>query len=52
MIRGILAAGVAALLLAGAYWVALDAASRARSAAGAGESAAGYREPEIRNNFV
>ncbi len=47
MIRGILAAGVAALLLAGAYWVALDAASRARSAAEAGESAAGYREPEI-----
>lgn len=47
MTRGVLLGGVAALLLAGAYWMALQAATRTREAADPGRSAAGYREPEI-----
>lgn len=47
MTRGILLGSVAALLLAGVYWMALQTATRARIAADAGEASVGYREPEI-----
>lgn len=47
MTRGILLGGVAVLLLAGAYWLALETATRAREATDNGGRAAGYREPEI-----
>lgn len=47
MTRGVLLGGLAALLLAGAYWISLQSAVRARDATGNGRNAEVYREPEI-----
>jgi hypothetical protein len=52
MNRGILLGGVVLLLLAGAYWMALRTAIRARVAVDTGGSAVGFREPEILLNGV
>lgn len=47
MTRRILLGGIAVLLLSGACWMALQAATRTQDAADVGGRAAGYREPEI-----
>lgn len=47
MTRGIVLGIVAVLLLAGTYWVALQAAVRTKEASDNGDIAAEFREPEI-----
>jgi len=52
MTRGVLAAGTAALLLAGAVWMVTGAGTRARTGEETAGSAVVYREPEILLNGV
>jgi len=52
MTRGVLAAGIAALLLAGAIWMVVGPGGRERAGEENAGSAAAYREPEILLNGV